>query len=141
MEATEKQAAADSRYMRMAYIIAETSYAKRRRVGAVIVKGNRIVSDGYNGTPSGFPNICEGEDGRTLPYVLHAESNAILKAARYGGGVEGGTLYATTAPCIECAKLIIQAGISRVVYREEYRIMDGAALLKQAGIKTEQIFI
>ena len=136
---TEKQQKLDMRYMRMARIWAENSYCTRRQVGALIVKGNMIISDGYNGTPSGFPNVCEGEDGLTLPYVLHAEANAITKIARSGNNSDGATLYVTDAPCIECAKLIIQAGIVRVVYARSYRLTDGIDLLRQAGIEVEQV--
>ena len=125
----------------MAEIWAENSYCKRRKVGALIVKNNMIISDGYNGTPSGFENICEDENGVTKPYVLHAEANAITKLARSSNNSEGSTLYITDSPCIECAKLIIQAGIKRVVYAREYRLTDGADLLRQAGIKVDFIEI
>ena len=135
----DKASQLDSRDLRMARIGAENSYCTRRQVGALIVKGNMIISDGYNGTPSGFPNICEGEDGLTLPYVLHAEANAITKIARSGNNSDGATLYVTDAPCIECAKLIIQAGIARVVYARNYRLTDGIDLLKKAGIEVEHI--
>ena len=118
----------------MARIWAENSYCKRRQVGALIVNDKSIISDGYNGTPSGFENICEDETNRTKPYVLHAEANAITKVAKSSNSSEGATLYVTASPCIECAKLIIQAGIKRVVYGENYRIMDGLNLLKRAGI-------
>ena len=131
----KKQAELDSRYIRMAQIWAENSYCKRRQVGAIIVKDKMIISDGYNGTPSGFENICEDESGLTKPYVLHAEANAITKIARSGNNSDGATLYVTAAPCIECAKLIIQAGIKRVVYSEEYRLKDGIELLQRAGIE------
>ena len=130
-----KAAQLDQRYLRMARIWAENSYCTRRQVGALIVKDKMIISDGYNGTPSGFPNVCEGEDGLTLPYVLHAEANAITKIARSGNNSDGATLYVTDAPCIECAKLIIQAGIKRVVYGEKYRLEDGINLLKRAHIQ------
>lgn len=129
----------DSSYLRMAQIWAENSYCKRRKVGALLVKNNMIISDGYNGTPSGFENICEDENGVTKPYVLHAEANAITKVAKSGNSSEDATLYVTASPCIECAKLIIQAGIKRVVYRDEYRLHDGPDLLKQAGIEVEQV--
>ena len=136
MDNTEKkQAKLDLRYIRMAKIWAENSYCKRRQVGAIIVKDKMIISDGYNGTPSGFENICEDESGLTKPYVLHAEANAITKIARSGNNSDGATLYVTAAPCIECAKLIIQAGIKRVVYSEEYRLNDGIELLQRAGIE------
>ena len=120
---------------------AENSYCTRRQVGALIVKNKMIISDGYNGTPSGFPNICEGEDGLTLPYVLHAEANAITNIARSGNNSAGATLYVTDAPCIECAKLIIQSGIKRVVYARSYRLTDGIELLTKAGIEVEQMNI
>lgn len=129
----------DRSYLRMAQIWAENSYCKRRKVGALLVKNNMIISDGYNGTPSGFENICEDENGVTKPYVLHAEANAITKVAKSGNSSEDATLYVTASPCIECAKLIIQAGIKRVVYRDEYRLYDGPDLLKQAGIEVEQV--
>ncbi len=135
MNNTDKQKLVDTRYLRMAQIWAENSYCKRRQVGSLLVKDNTIISDGYNGTPSGFDNICEGEDGKTLPYVLHAEANAITKIARSGNSSNGATMYVTTSPCIECAKLIIQAGIKRVVFSEMYRVSDGIDLLKNAGIE------
>ena len=129
----------DKRYLRMAHIWSENSYCTRRKVGALIVKDKMIISDGYNGTPSGFPNVCEGDDGLTLPCVLHAEANAITKIARSGNNSDGATLYVTDAPCIECAKLIIQAGIVRVVYARSYRLTDGIDVLRQAGIEVEQV--
>ena len=125
----------DRRYMRMAGIWAENSYCQRRKVGALIVKEKMIISDGYNGTPSGFENVCEDEHGVTKPYVLHAEANAITKIARSNNSSEGATLYVTASPCIECAKLIIQAGIKRVVYAEKYRLEDGLELLRRAHIE------
>ena len=134
-----KQSILDQRYMRMARIWAENSYCTRRKVGALIVNKHMIISDGYNGTPSGFENICEDENGLTKPYVLHAEANAISKLARSGNSSEGATLYVTASPCIECAKLIIQAGIKRVVYAEKYRLTDGIDLLERAGITVEYI--
>lgn len=130
-----KQFELDSRYLRMAYIWAENSYCKRRQVGAIIVKNKMIISDGYNGTPSGFENVCEDENDVTKPYVLHAEANAITKVARSNNSSEGATLYVTSSPCIECAKLIIQAGIKRVVYADSYRLSDGLELLKRADIE------
>lgn len=130
-----KQHLLDERYLRMASIWAENSYCVRRKVGALIVKDKMIISDGFNGTPSGFENVCEDENGLTKPYVLHAEANAITKVARSNNSSEGATLYITDAPCIECAKLIIQAGIKRIVYSKSYRIDDGLNLLKQAGIE------
>ena len=131
-----KQEVLDSRYMRMARIWAENSYCTRRQVGALIVKKQMIISDGYNGTPSGFENVCEDENGVTKPYVLHAEANAITKIARSNNSSEGATMYVTASPCIECAKLIIQAGIRRVVYGEKYRLEDGLELLRRANIET-----
>ena len=119
----------------MAKIWAENSYCKRRKVGALVVKEKMIISDGYNGTPSGFDNVCEDSRDLTLPYVLHAEANAITKLARSSNNSDGSTLYVTASPCIECAKLIIQAGIKRVVYAEKYRLEDGVALLQRAGIE------
>ncbi|MCM1109525.1 MAG: dCMP deaminase family protein [Clostridium sp.] len=131
----EKQNELDKRYLRMARIWSENSYCQRRKVGALIVKDKMIISDGYNGTPSGFANVCEDGNNVTHPYVLHAEANAITKIARSGNNSEGATLYVTDSPCIECAKLIIQAGIKRVVYAQHYRLEDGINLLKQAGIE------
>ncbi|MBO4585443.1 MAG: dCMP deaminase family protein [Bacteroidales bacterium] len=128
----------DHSYLQMAEVWAQNSYCKRRKVGALIVKDKMIISDGYNGTPSGFENICEDENGVTKPYVLHAEANAITKVAKSGNSSSGATLYVTASPCMECSKLIIQSGISRVVYRDAYRLMDGIELLKRAGIEVEQ---
>ncbi len=130
----EKQEILDKRYLRMATIWAENSYCVRRKVGAIIVKNQMIISDGYNGTPSGFENVCEDENGLTKPYVLHAEANAITKVARSNNSSDGATLYVTASPCLECAKLIIQSGIRRVVYNELYRISDGIDLLERAGV-------
>lgn len=130
-----KQHALDLRYLRMARIWAENSYCQRRKVGALVVKEKMIISDGYNGTPSGFENICEDEHNTTKSYVLHAEANAITKLARSSNNSDGATLYVTASPCIECSKLIIQAGIKRVVYGEHYRLEDGINLLKRAGIE------
>lgn len=130
----DKQHLLDLRYLRMARIWAENSYCRRRQVGALVVKEKMIISDGYNGTPSGFENVCEDENNLTKPYVLHAEANAITKLARSSNNSDGSTLYVTAAPCIECSKLIIQAGIKRVVYAEEYRLTDGIDLLRRAGI-------
>ncbi|MFA5324720.1 MAG: dCMP deaminase family protein [Bacteroidales bacterium] len=132
---TDKQLQFDKSYLEMATVWAKNSYCKRRQVGALIVKDRMIISDGYNGTPSGFENICEDDMGLTKPYVLHAEANAITKVAKSGNSSDGATLYVTAAPCVECAKLIIQAGIIRVVYRDEYRVMDGVDLLKRAKIE------
>ena len=133
----QKQEKLDARYLRMAQIWAENSYCVRRKVGALVVKEKMIISDGYNGTPSGFENICEDENNVTKPYVLHAEANAITKLARSSNNSDGATLYVTASPCIECAKLIIQAGIKRVVYGEKYRLMDGVELLERAGIQVD----
>lgn len=132
-----KNSILDRRYLRMATIWSENSYCKRRQVGALIVKDKMIISDGYNGTPSGFENICEDESNVTYPFVLHAEANAITKIARSGNNSDGATLYVTDSPCIECSKLIIQAGIKRVVYSREYRLTDGVDLLRRAGIMVE----
>ncbi|MFR9502929.1 MAG: dCMP deaminase family protein [Rikenellaceae bacterium] len=132
----QKQHLLDQRYLRMARIWAENSYCVRRQVGALIVKDKMIISDGYNGTPSGFENICEDDaTGRTKPYVLHAEANAISKVAKSANNCDGSTLYVTTSPCIECSKLIIQAGIRRVVYSELYHCEDGPDLLRRVGIE------
>lgn len=131
----DKQAKVDRLYMRMARIWAENSYCERRKVGALLVKNQMIISDGYNGTPSGFENHCEDENNVSKPYVLHAEANAITKVARSNNSSDGATLYVTASPCIECAKLIIQAGIKRVVYGEEYRLMEGVELIERAGIE------
>lgn len=136
---SDKQLALDKRYLRMATIWAENSYCRRRQVGAIIVKDKMIISDGFNGTPSGFENVCEDENDTTKPYVLHAEANAITKVARSSNSSDGATLYVTTSPCIECSKLIIQAGIKRVVFNELYRMHDGINLLKRAGVKCVQI--
>ena len=127
--------ALDQRYLRMARIWAENSYCQRRKVGALVVKDKMIISDGYNGTPSGFENVCEDADNVTKPYVLHAEANAITKLARSNNNSDGSTLYITDSPCIECAKLIIQAGIKRVVYAQKYRLVDGLELLQRANIE------
>jgi dCMP deaminase len=129
----EKLRQLDLRYLRMARIWAENSYCVRRQVGALIVKDKMIISDGYNGTPSGFENICEDDMGKTKPYVLHAEANAITKVAKSANNCDGSTLYITAAPCIECSKLIIQAGIKRVVYLDDYRSEDGLNLLRRVG--------
>ena len=136
---SDKQLALDKRYLRMATIWAENSYCRRRQVGAIIVKDKMIISDGFNGTPSGFENVCEDENDTTKPYVLHAEANAITKVARSSNSSDGATLYVTTSPCIECSKLIIQAGIKRVVFNELYRMHDGINLLKRAGVQCVQI--
>ena len=136
MDTAQKQELLDCRYLRMAWIWAEHSYCLRRKVGAILVKDRMIISDGFNGTPAGFENICEDENsGLTKPYVLHAEANAITKVARSNNSSEGSTLYVTASPCLDCAKLIIQAGIRRVVFNELYRITDGIDLLRRAGVE------
>lgn len=134
-----KQALLDRRYLRMATIWAENSYCVRRQVGALLVKDDMIISDGYNGTPSGFENVCEDENGLTKPYVLHAEANAITKVARSNNSSQDSTLYVTASPCMECSKLIIQAGIKRVVFHDLYRITDGLDLMRQVGIEIVHI--
>ena len=131
----QKQRQFDLRYLQMARVWAENSYCVRRKVGALIVKDNMIISDGYNGTPAGFENICEDDMGKTKPYVLHAEANAITKVAKSANNCDGATLYITAAPCLECSKLIIQAGIKRVVYSEPYRTEEGLDLLRRVGIE------
>lgn len=131
----DKDCKFDESYLEMAAVWAKNSYCQRRKVGAIIVKDRMIISDGYNGTPAGFENVCEDENGATKPYVLHAEANAITKVAKSGNSSLGATLYVTASPCMECAKLIIQAGIKRVVYSEEYRIADGLDLLRRAGVE------
>ena len=128
----------DRRYLEMAAVWAKNSYCTRRQVGAILVKDRMIISDGYNGTPSGFENVCEDENGVTKPYVLHAEANAITKVAKSSNSSDGATLYITDSPCMECAKLIIQSGIRRVVYAREYRIVDGVDLLRRAGVLVEK---
>ena len=135
MMRSEKQQMFDKRYLEMARVWAQNSYCQRRQVGALVVKDGMIISDGYNGTPSGFENVCEDDNGITKPYVLHAEANAITKLARSSNNSSGATIYITASPCIECAKLIIQAGIKRVVYGEKYRLTDGIELLERAGIE------
>lgn len=138
-EHIDKQHQLDCRYLRMAMIWAENSYCRRRQVGCLVVKDKRIISDGYNGTPSGFDNICEDNNNVTLPFVLHAEANAITKLARSHNNSDGATLYVTDAPCIECSKLIIQAGIKRIVYSHPYRLSDGIDLMRRAGIEIKCI--
>jgi dCMP deaminase len=135
----DKQKQFDKSYIEMALVWAKNSYCKRRQVGALIVKNRMIISDGYNGTPSGFENVCEDEEGHTKPYVLHAEANAITKIAKSGNNSDGATMYVTTAPCIECAKLIIQAGIKRLVYKDSYSVTDGIDLLERVGIEVVNI--
>lgn len=134
-----KQTLLDQRYLAMARIWSQNSYCQRRQVGALMVKDKMIISDGYNGTPSGFENLCEDDDGKTKPYVLHAEANAISKIAKSSNSSDGATMYVTASPCLECAKLIIQAGIRRVVYSEEYRLTDGIDLLRRAGVTVDHI--
>lgn len=135
----KKQFLLDQRYLKMASIWAKNSYCKRRQVGALLVKDKMIISDGYNGTPSGFENVCEDENNLTKPYVLHAEANAISKVAKSNNSSEGATMYVTSSPCLECAKLIIQAGIKRVVFTDNYRLEDGITLLKRADIDVVQV--
>jgi dCMP deaminase len=135
----KKQFLLDQRYLKMANIWAQNSYCKRRQVGALLVKDQMIISDGYNGTPSGFENICEDENNLTKPYVLHAEANAITKVAKSNNSSEGATMYVTSSPCMECSKLIIQAGIIRVVFTDNYRLEDGINLLKKANIEVVQV--
>ena len=137
----EKQILLDQRYIKMAAIWSQNSYCKRRQVGALLVKDKMIISDGYNGTPSGFENNCEDENNQTKPYVLHAEANAITKVAKSGNSSADATMYVTSSPCLECAKLIIQAGIRRVVYTENYRSADGINLLRRAGIEVTNVEI
>ena len=139
MNTNDKQELLDKRYLRITRIWAENSYCRRRQVGAIIVKDGMIISDGYNGTPSGFENVCEDADGVTKPYVLHAEANAITNVARSNNSSDGSTLYVTASPCMECSKLIIQAGIKRVVFNELYRLADGIDLLERAGIEVVHI--
>jgi dCMP deaminase len=141
MDHNSKQFLLDQRYLKMAAIWSLNSYCKRRKVGALLVKDKMIISDGYNGTPSGFENNCEDEHNQTKPYVLHAEANAITKVAKSGNSSDGATMYVTSSPCMECAKLIIQAGIKRVVYTENYRNEDGINLLKRAGIEVRNVEI
>jgi dCMP deaminase len=136
----EKQELLDRRYLEMARIWAQNSYCKRKQVGALIVKDRMIISDGYNGTPSGFENNCEDEENKTKPYVLHAEANAITKVAKSNNSSENSTLYITTSPCLECSKLIIQSGIRRVVFNDKYRNEDGLKLLERAGVEIVQLF-
>lgn len=139
MDLSGKQEILDKRYLRMATIWAENSYCQRRKVGAIIVKDKMIISDGYNGTPAGFENVCEDENGITKPYVLHAEANAISKVARSNNSSDNATLYVTASPCLECSKLIIQAGIRRVVFNDLYRLTDGIDLLRRAGVECVHI--
>lgn len=132
----DKQEQFDRSYLEMARVWAKNSYCTRRKVGALLVKDRMIISDGFNGTPVGFENVCEDPaTGKTKPYVLHAEANAITKVAKSGNNSDGATLYVTDAPCLECSKLIVQAGIRRVVYMIEYSVRDGIDLLRRAGIE------
>ena len=135
----DKQTQFDYSYLEMAKVWSRNSYCSRRQVGALIVKDRMIIADGYNGTPSGFENVCEDENGITKPYVLHAEANAITKVAKSGNSSDGATLYVTDAPCLECSKLIIQAGIKRVVYHQDYRVNDGIELMQKVGIEVVQL--
>ena len=134
----DKQTQFDLHYLEMARIWSQNSYCERRKVGALMVKDRMIISDGYNGNPRGFENVCEDEEGHTKSYVLHAEANAITKVARSNNSSEGATIYITASPCIECAKLIIQSGIVRVVYSDDYRLQEGIELLKRAGIQVDK---
>jgi dCMP deaminase len=135
----EKQLKLDERYLRMAAVWAENSYCTRRQVGALLVKDKMIISDGYNGTPSGFENVCEDDNNKTKPYVLHAEANAITKVAKSNNSSDGATLYVTSSPCLECSKLIIQSGIKRVVFSEQYRVNDGVELLERAKVEVVMV--
>lgn len=135
----EKQQKYDKAYLRMAQEWAKLSHCKRRKVGALIVKDRMIISDGYNGTPSGFKNVCEDENGLTHWYVLHAEANAILKVASSTQSCKNATLYITMSPCKDCSKLIHQAGITRVVYRDAYKDLSGIDFLKLANVEVVQI--
>ena len=135
----EKQLKLDERYLRMAMVCAENSYCIRRQVGDLLVKDKMIISDGYNGTPSGFENVCEDDNNKTKPYVLHAEANAITKVAKSNNSSEGATLYVTSSPCLECSKLIIQAGIKRVVFSEAYHMNDGVELLERAHVEIVKV--
>ena len=137
----DKQKKYDIAYLKIAREWGELSYCKRRQVGAIIVKDNMIISDGYNGTPSGFENCCEDDEGYTKWYVLHAEANAITKVASSTQSSEGSTLYVTLSPCTECSKLIHQAKIKRVVYNEQYKDTSGLEFLEKAGIEVCQIEI
>ena len=137
----DKQNKVDRLYLKMAKIWAENSHCKRSQVGCLIVNNRQIISDGYNGTPSGFSNECEDCDNNTLPTVLHAEANAITKIAKSTNSAEGSTLYVTLSPCFDCAKLIIQAGIKRIVYLEVYRKTDSFKLFEQAGIEIKKLEI
>lgn len=134
-----KQERYDQAYMKMALEWAKLSHCTRKKVGALIVKDGMIISDGYNGTPTGFPNDCEGTDGLTHWYVLHAEANAILKVARSTNNARGATLYLTHSPCKECSKLVLQAGIERLVFKEAYKDPSGLDLLRAGGVVVAQL--
>ncbi len=136
---SRKQEKYDRAYLRMAYEWGKLSYCKRRQVGAIVVKERMIISDGYNGTPTGFENICEDEEGYTKWYVLHAEANALSKLASSTQSSIGATLYITLSPCRECSKLIHQAGISRVVYQTAYKDNSGLSFLERAGVELEHL--
>lgn len=138
MEA-DKQLRYDKAYLKMATEWGKLSHCQRKQVGAILVRDGMIISDGYNGTPSGFPNVCENDEGETHWYVLHAEANAILKVARSTNNAAGSTLYITLSPCKECCKLILQSGIRRMVYIDEYKDRTGIDFLKQAGLEVVQI--
>jgi len=135
---TAKTIRYDLAYLRLALNWAQLSMCSRKKVGAIIVKNHMIISDGYNGSPSGFPNACEDENGQTLWYVLHAEANAILKVAKSTNNMDGATLYLTHSPCRDCSKLILQSGIKRLVYIHEYKDPSGLLFLAQAGIEIKQ---
>ena len=138
-ESPLKQARYDRAYLRMATEWAKLSYCERRQVGAIIVKNNIIIADGFNGTPSGFENCCEDSNGKTHWYVLHAEANAILKLAKSNNRGQNSTLYITLSPCKDCSKLILQAGIKRVVYINGYKDSEGIDFLSKSGIEVVQI--
>lgn len=139
IETEEKQARYDRAYLRLAQNWAMLSHCTRKKVGAIIVKDRMIISDGYNGTPSGFSNACENNEGETHWYVLHAEANAILKVAKSTNNTEGSTLYLTHSPCKDCSKLILQSGVKRVVYMEAYKDLSGLTFLTDAGVEIKQI--
>lgn len=138
-DSKEKQLRYDKAYLRMALEWAKLSHCSRKKVGALIVKDSMIISDGYNGTPTGFDNCCEDDSGETLWYVLHAEANAIMKVAKSTNNSNGATLYITLSPCKECSKLVLQSGIKRVVYNRAYKDNSGIRFLEQAGIEVQQI--
>lgn len=139
MKEIAKQERYDKAYLRMAKTWSELSHCGRKQVGAIIVKDGMIISDGFNGTPSGFDNCCENENGETHWYVLHAEANAILKVAKSTHNCQGATLYLTLSPCKDCSKLVVQSGITKVVYMNEYKDDSGIQFLKSAGVETLQI--